>query len=253
MVDQTLEFFDFQAPLYDAYQRNCIPKYDEMISISVGFLRHVLAGHDNLALLDLGCGTGNTALALTDLFPRASVHCVDGSEAMLAEAKKKLNSKSEAAVRFSRKDLADQAWSNNLNGAVFDAAVSVLVLEHIPFGAYRRLLGDLRGLIKPGGWLVTVEAFTGDMNHRIIYAEMEHLAEKAVRSGLIPLEWMKEMKRLSKDKETHYFASMSDKKRWWMDAGYQEVDFIWQYYCVGILVGRNAAGVQSDRPRSFSN
>ena len=242
-MDQTLEFFDFQAPLYDAYQENCIPKYNEMLSVSLGFLRHVFAGQDRLSLLDLGCGTGNTALTLRDGFPEASIHCLDGSQAMLAEAKKKLDSRSEASVSFTCRDLSDQAWSDGLNEASFDAAVSVLVLEHVPFESYRRLLKNLRRLIKPGGWLVTVEGYAGNIQQQLIYAEVERMEKEAVRSELIPAEWMKEMKKLSEDKGTHYFATMSDKKLWWTEAGYQEVGFIWQYYCVGILVGRNEAPV----------
>jgi hypothetical protein len=67
------------------------------------------------------------------------------------------------------------------------------------------------------------------------------MQEEAVRSGLFPLKLMTEMKKLSEEKETHHFATMSDKSRWWTDAGYEDVDFIWQYYCVGILVGRSEA------------
>jgi hypothetical protein len=31
---------------------------------------------------------------------------------------------------------------------------------------------------------------------------------------------------------------MEEKKRWWTEAGFADVESIWQYYCVAILVGR---------------
>ncbi|MFC1836600.1 hypothetical protein ACFL2Q_18055, partial [Thermodesulfobacteriota bacterium] len=52
---------------------------------------------------------------------------------------------------------------------------------------------------------------------------------------------LEEIKQVSHDRESHYFSSMDERRQWWVEAGFSEVSFIWQYYCVAILVGQKAA------------
>jgi tRNA (cmo5U34)-methyltransferase len=237
-MNDTLEFFDFQAPVYDTFQQNCIPKYLEMLNVSAEFLAHAVPGGRDPDFLDLGCGTGNTTRRIKQSFPNASVCCLDGSAAMITEAKKKLAKLPNPNVRFENADLESLDWSDGLPDETFDGALSVLVLEHLPFEAYRRLLSSVYRVLKPGGWLLTVEGYAGVLTQALIMDEIGALKSEAVSSGLIPGDLMAEMDLLSLDKETHYFASMDDKKSWWNGAGFGEIESIWQYYCVGILVGR---------------
>ncbi len=231
----TPEFFHFQAPLYDAYQRSCVPKYEEMIRTAARFLERVLPGTNHPRIIDLGCGTGNTTAELFRILPRASFTCLDASREMLVAAQSKL---AGTPVEFHRFDLEENAWAEQWPDESFHGVVSVLVLEHIPFDGYRRILGRVWRLLASGGWFVSVEAYRSDLNQQLYFDEMAEWEERALAQGLIPREWLVEMRALSAEKEQHYFATTDEKKKWWTDTGFSNVEFVWQYYCVAALVAR---------------
>ena len=236
-MNATLEFFDFQSDIYDRYQGLCVPKYGDMIGISTDFVARMVAHEDNPAILDLGCGTGNTILKLKQGLSRGRITCLDGSEKMLALAMSKL--KPHSVTDFCVADLQGNGWADRWADDTFDAIISVLVLEHLPFDRYRDVLAEARRILKPSGWLVTVEGYAGDLNHRLFFEEMARLEERAIHAGHITRAEMEEIKSVSAAKEHHFLSSMADRRAWWLDAGFTDVDFIWQYYCVGTLVGRS--------------
>ncbi len=237
-MNPTLEYFSFQAAMYDTYQYSCVPKYEEMISVSTTVLEYFHSRQGSPRLLDAGCGTGNTSAAILRSFPHAKLTCLDGSEEMISAAKAKLADKS---ANFQRVDLASRDWSRSWDDRSFDAAVSVLVLEHQDLDAYRRCLHEFKRILTPGGILIAVEGHGERLNQELYFGEMALKEGDAIRSGRISLELLQEMKEKSAEQETHYFAGMGEKKQWWIDAGFTDVDFVWQYFCVAVLVGRAPA------------
>jgi tRNA (cmo5U34)-methyltransferase len=234
-MNMTLEFFDYQAPLYDAYQRACVPKYEEVVRVSTGVVSHVLSGQGNPRILDIGCGTGNTSAELLKLIPEARMTCLDGSKGMLSAAKGKLAS---TVADFHCLDLIDDGWAKGWSGDTFDATISLLVLEHLPFDAYQAFLRSVYGILKPGAHLVAAEGYGGQLTHTLFFDEMVQREEQALWTESITPQELSEMKEMSGEKERHCFAGMDEKKRWWREAGFVDVDFIWQYYCIAILVGQ---------------
>lgn len=234
-MNSTIEFFDLQASVYDLFQSACVPKYQEMLSVASGWLKRYTPDTGQLRLLDIGCGTGNATRELFKLFPRAVVCCVDGSAEMISKARTKLSSRS---VEFRCHDLGDIGWNEPWMDHPFDAALSALVLEHLPHDAYRTFLTTALAVLKPGAWMVTAEGYAGEKTQSIYFGEMTTREEEAVRAGILSRRELDHIKRLSAEKETHYFASVHEKKEWWQEAGFTEVDLIWRYYCVGIMVGR---------------
>ncbi len=235
MKNPTLDFFDAQAVMYDAYQRSCIPKYEEMLAVAADCLQDCLADADAPVILDLGCGTGAMTLALMDALPSARFVCLDGSHEMLSAARRKLP---EDRCAFYHADLALSDCFSGLAPASFDAVVSIVVLEHLPFDAYKRVLASALSLLKPGGTLTTVEGYAGAVNQRLYFREMARWEANAVNAGSVTEEQLRDNAALSKEKENHYFAEMDEKKAWWREAGFVDVFFLWQYYCVAALVGR---------------
>ncbi len=235
--NSTLENFGFQAPLYDTYQTHCIPKYEEMNAIAAGFIAHVLGRTEAPRILDMGCGTGNTSLALTRRVPGATVSCIDGSEEMLHQARMKLGSVVSDDSRLLA-DLALPGWADPFGDETFDAVVSVLVLEHLPFDPYREVINRVFRLLRPEGWFVAVEGYEGAMNQELFAQEMALWEQRAVANGVITSAQVQDIKEISAKKEKHYYCPMEDKKQWWVDAGFADVEFIWEYYCAAILVGK---------------
>ncbi|MEW6351480.1 MAG: class I SAM-dependent methyltransferase [Thermodesulfobacteriota bacterium] len=234
--NSTLENFDFQALLYDTYQTHCIPRYEEMNAVAAGFLAHVLSRTESPRILDMGCGTGNTSLAVMQRIPGATVTCIDGSEEMLHQARVKLGDRgSHDDWRVA--DLSAPGWNEPFGEGIFDGVISVLVLEHLPFDAYKAVINRVCRLLKPQGWFVAVEAYEGALTHELFAREMARWEQRAVANAIITPAQLQQIKETSSQKEKHYFSTLEDKKRWWIDAGLEDVQFIWQYYCAAILVG----------------
>jgi len=44
--------------------------------------------------------------------------------------------------------------------------------------------------------------------------------------------------RLRDEKETHYYCSKAEKEDWWRQAGFVQVNVLWQYLCIALMAGR---------------
>ena len=241
-MNTTLDFFQYQASLYDAYQHACVPKYSEAVEVCAELLAHAMRDISSPRLLDVGCGTGNLSLKVLEVLTSAAVTCLDGSQNMLDEASRKLDGQN---VTFHCLDLENDPWDAEWDSESYDAIYSAFVLEHLPFDAYRRFLSSARRILKPGGLLVAAEGFAGEPAMSVFFTNMREWEEKAVEGGVIDQATLDEMKRLGKENERHYFASKDDKKKWWNEIGFVDVDFQWQYYCLALLTGQKAGRSES--------
>ena len=234
-MNTTIEFFDEHASLYDAYQQACVPRYHEAMSVATGWLDRFIAKEHETRFLDVGCGTGNTTAEILKLFPGAHVSCVDGSTEMISRAQNKFQGRN---VGFHAQEIGREGWNRQWIGNPFDAAISLFVLEHLPFDTYRQVLSDLFEVLKPGAWFVAAEGYAGERCLEIYFEEMALWEEKALSKGVVTKEQLDRAKALSAEKEVHYFSPVDDKKKWWTEAGFTEVGVIWFYYCIGVMVGR---------------
>ncbi|WP_067891367.1 class I SAM-dependent methyltransferase [Nocardia vaccinii] len=103
-------------------------------------------------ILDMGAGTGNGTLALTQRFPGAQVIAVDISEHMLTRLRDKATARGVAErIRTLRADL-DAAWPEL---EPVDVAWAANSLHHT--ADPDRVLADLFATIRPGGLLALAE------------------------------------------------------------------------------------------------
>jgi trans-aconitate 2-methyltransferase len=100
-----------------------------------------LAGDETV--LDAGCGTGRVTAALAERLPRGKVIAVDGSRAMVEEARRRL----PAEVDVREADLLELSLE-----APVDAIVSTATFHWI--ADHDRLFARLKDTLKPGGRLV---------------------------------------------------------------------------------------------------
>lgn len=94
-------------------------------------------------VLDAGCGTGRVTAVLVERLPRGHVIAVDGSPAMVEEARKRLPDAVDARVS----DLLELELEPPV-----DAIVSTATFHWI--GDHDRLFARLHAALKPGGRLV---------------------------------------------------------------------------------------------------
>lgn len=96
-------------------------------------------------LLDAGCGTGRLTAELLEVLPQGRVVGIDLSENMLHSAFEHL-ARFEARVSLVVSDLLHLPFKSGFDGIVSTAAFH-WVLDH------DQLFAELRGVLKPGGWL----------------------------------------------------------------------------------------------------
>ncbi len=95
-------------------------------------------------VLDVACGTGETACFLAERFA-ARVHGIDRSDEMIRRAEAKARSKG-LKVEFTRTAAANLP----LGDAEFDAAICECALCYLEM---ERVLGEMARVVRPGGWV----------------------------------------------------------------------------------------------------
>lgn len=105
--------------------------------------RLTLRGDEHV--LDAGCGTGRVTRALLDRLPDGQVTALDGSGAMVEEARRVLGD--DPRVDFAVGDLTQP-----LGGGPFDAIVSTSTFHWVP--GHAALWSRLHAALRPGGVLL---------------------------------------------------------------------------------------------------
>jgi trans-aconitate 2-methyltransferase len=118
-------------------------------------------------VLDAGCGTGRVTAALLERLPRGEVVAVDGSPAMVAEARERLG----PGVEVFGADLLELALA-----APVDAILSTATFHWI--GDHERLFERLFAALKPGGRIVAQCGGAG--NVAAVQAAIDAVAEPAL-------------------------------------------------------------------------
>jgi ubiquinone/menaquinone biosynthesis C-methylase UbiE len=140
--------FDAGAFAYDRLV-GANPGYHDHLRLSASRMRLPDEGR-GLRLLDAGCGTGASTAALLAAAPNAEITAIDASGAMLARARAKPWPASVTFVHTPVEDLA----AAGVHGP-FDAILAAYLIRNVP--APDTVLGDLRGLLRPGGTLAVHE------------------------------------------------------------------------------------------------
>lgn len=142
---RSAEFFQSEASHWDRMR-------DELFGASfyLGALPALL--EPTWVVGDLGCGTGPVAGSLAPFVAR--VIAVDASEAMLAEARRRLGHLETVEIR--RGDLE----ALPIDSATLDAAVLALVLHHIPDPS--RVLEEVARVLRPSGRVLVVDMLPHD-------------------------------------------------------------------------------------------
>ena len=117
-----------------------VPGYEELQEAVVA----AAAGIRATRVLELGTGTGETALRVRAGHPEASWVGIDASEAMLARARERLPDA----------DLRVQRLEDDLPQGPFDLVVSALAVHHLDGAGKRALFSWVARVLQPGGCFV---------------------------------------------------------------------------------------------------
>ncbi|HLI78293.1 MAG TPA: class I SAM-dependent methyltransferase, partial [Acidobacteriaceae bacterium] len=125
--ERTTEVFNQTAATYDIERARLIPGYDAFYKTALDLIP-VTATH----VLELGTGTGLFAAMLRDRLPRASLHLIDSSEAMLSKARQRFAE--DPQIVFQLGDYTVAPWRGP-----YDAVVSALSIHHLDDAAKQSL------------------------------------------------------------------------------------------------------------------
>jgi tRNA (cmo5U34)-methyltransferase len=236
--NSTVSCYDRHARDYDLYQSAVVPGYQEMLDLVAEACRRYLP--QDAKLIDLGCGTGNAALAVLQKMPSARVYLIDGSGRMVKVASEKISRAHKGAILGCKvADLASCDWDEGIDGQGlvsegYDAIISTLVLEHLHFDRYQAAIAKCYRRLAPGGWLLAAEGYTeaGSDMQEWFFEEMEQ------RRRTVDPELSDFVARLRGEKETHYYTGKDEKEEWWRQAGFVQVNVLWQYLCIALMAGR---------------
>jgi ubiquinone/menaquinone biosynthesis C-methylase UbiE len=101
----------------------------------------------NFRVLDIGCGTGTSAMLIKKLHPAVDVVGLDPDPKALARAKRKAE-RAGISIRL------DQGFADELSykNACFDRVFSTFMFHHIPVDKKEKALSEVRRVLTPGGY-----------------------------------------------------------------------------------------------------
>lgn len=139
-------------------------------------------------VIDIGCGTGTTAiLAKRQVGPAGAVCGIDASTQMIARAHRKA---SRAGVKVEFREAPAQALP--FPDSQFDVAVSTLMLHHLTPAARVELAAEAYRVLRPGGRFLLIDFEKGPARksrwrvpHRHGSVEASEIAEVLARAGFV--------------------------------------------------------------------
>jgi SAM-dependent methyltransferase len=204
-------------------------------------------------VLDLGCGPGSLALAALELNPDARAVGVDLDPVLLELGRRVVGDKA-GRIEFREADLREAGWWGEYRGG-FDFALSMTALHWLRPEALRQVHARVFDALKPGGWLIYSDHIASDFpdtrsRHRMILRDRqqadfartgadawatfwEQLAQEPELAALLTARRAKSIESGNDDGQPRSFQVQS-----LTQAGFERIEFHWQYLGDAILGGR---------------
>jgi len=221
--------FSLGAQGYDAVRRNLVPCFDGFYGSALDAIADWAGARASAALdvLDLGAGTGLFSAMVLERLPRARIHLVDVSDAMLAQARQRFLAAGGSSVSFEVSDYTQQSL-----GGPWDLVVSALSIHHLDDGTKRALFARVLEALRPGGLFVNAEQVLGptpaaEARYRRLWDD------QVLGSGVDRLEYERAVERMRHDR----CATLADQLEWMRAAGFVEVDCAFKQWRFAVYFG----------------
>lgn len=220
--------------------RGGVPYANDQLEVMLRLLD--AAGHQINRFLDLGSGSGLLAIAILTRHPDAHATLVDFSEPMM-EAARDLLGEDATLPSFVLADLNSSAWVSAVaDDGPYDAIVSGFVIHHLENERKAALYRELLPLLAPGALFINVEHVESAspwLEKVWDDAIIDSLAEyhERQRTGQSRAMLARDYAERP-DQEANRLASVETQLGWLRDAGFADVDCVFKYFELAVLVGR---------------
>jgi len=219
------ENFNKKYYKYDWLVRNLIPKYEEMHQQLIDLLD--FRKEAKLHILDLGIGTGQTALGILEKFPNVHIDGFDISKKMIGLGKFRLKEYS-SQVNFFNEDILKSIFKGE-----YDAVISVLCIHHLNAKQKEEFFKKIIKNIKVGGVFIIADIIKFDTEKETREKEEEW------KNFLVKNLGEKEGNRwFNNYKEEDIPDSTSNQLNWLKEAGFNEVKCVWEYMNYAVFYGK---------------
>lgn len=172
-------------------------------------------------VLDLGTGDGRTLALARTARPGAAAVAVDFSPAMLDAFRSRFEGVPDDEVRLVAHDLERPLPAEVTDAGPYDAVVSSFAIHHLPHERKASLCREVRSVLRAGG----------------VFANLEHVesatpALHAAFQAALPMEDRR-------DDPSNILAPVEQNLAWLRDAGFDDVDCLWRWRELALLVGTN--------------
>lgn len=223
--DLVKEHFEAKYYDYDALIRKLIPNYAQMHQSIIDL---VDVKSEKPALLDLGIGTGETALHLLQKYPQATIDGFDISPRMIEQGKARLRDKL-GQVRFTEQDIKNL----DLGDHSYDAGVAVLSVHHLNGEQKQALFKKLFNHLKEGGIFVLGDIVKFDSDEETRAKEDEWRAFLVQNLGQEEGQYWFENYQ-----EEDLPSSVNEQLQWLTDAGFSDARSTWEYMNYAVFFAR---------------
>jgi tRNA (cmo5U34)-methyltransferase len=145
--------FSRDAREYDELRRRLVPCFDAFYGTALRLIKEWRSASD-IEVLDIGAGTGLFSAMVLGQGPLKRLCLLDGSAAMLNQARSRFPADDLVQYRIADMGQAD------LEGP-WDLIISALAIHHLSDEGKRELYHRIRHALKPGGLFVNAEQVAG--------------------------------------------------------------------------------------------
>ena len=217
--------FGRDAAGYDDLRRRLIPCFDDFYGTALKLIAESRTVAE-IDVLDVGAGTGLFSAMILQRYPVGRLCLLDGSAAMLEQARGRFLEDNRVEYRLADMSEADL-------GGQWDIVISALAIHHLPDDGKRDLYRRIRHGLKPGGLFVNAEQVAGP--NPIADERYSRIWLEQIRGlGVSEQEIDNARERMSYDR----CASVENQLQWLAEAGFSDIDCSFKAWRFAVLSGR---------------
>lgn len=217
--------FSRDARGYDDLRRRLIPCFEDYYGTALKLIQDWQPASD-IEVLDVGAGTGLFSAMVRAQCPGCSLCLLDGSVAMLAQARARFSTDERVEYRVADMTNADLAGP-------WDLVISALAIHHLPDDMKLNLYRRIHEALQPGGLFVNAEQVAGPTpvaDERYARIWLEQIRQL----GVSEQEVEKARQRMAYDQ----CAPVASQLQWLQEAGFSDVDCSFKAWRFAVFSGR---------------